>query len=125
MPKPRKTTTQLALSGTLKKHPGRYRQRVNEPVVEDPIGPPPDGMVDDATAAWQRLAVDAPWLRSADRPMLEVACRLFAAFRNGEVRLTGQLITALSKLGFTPADRARVGVPGAGEPVEDEFADFR
>jgi hypothetical protein len=80
----------------------------------------------DAGALWNELTSNGPWLTGADRLLLEIACRLFADFR--ESRLDGggisKLITALSKLGFSPTDRSKVNAPGAKEPEEDPYSEF-
>lgn len=127
MARPRKPTKVLELNGTLKAHPERARERANEPVVETPVGPTPNGMPVDAAAIWAELVQHGFWLTAADRLLLEIACRLFADFRKGQLDGGGvsKLITALSKLGFTPTDRSKIGAPGAKEEKEDEFADFR
>ncbi|MEC5291656.1 hypothetical protein VSX64_13260 [Aurantimonas sp. C2-6-R+9] len=111
----------------MKAHPERKRARANEPVVTTPVGAPPNGMPATACAIWNELAHHGFWLTAADRLMLEIACRLFADFRSGALDGGGisKLITALSKLGFTPTDRSKVGAPGAKEEEADEFADFR
>lgn len=127
MARPRKPTAALKLSGAFEKNPKREAERANEPIVETPVGPTPNGMPADAAVIWAELVQHGFWLTAADRLLLEIACRLFADFRKGQLDGGGisKLITSLSKLGFTPTDRSKIGAPGAKEEKEDEFADFR
>jgi hypothetical protein len=57
--------------------------------------------------------------------MLEIACRLFHQFRAGDTANTSKLITALSKLGFSPTDRSKVNAPGGKPESEDPFSEFK
>lgn len=127
MARPRKPTATLELKGAFKKNPSRARERANEPKPDSEVGMPPDGMPVDAAAIWAELSGHGTWLTGADRLMLEIACRLFASFRKDELDGGGisKLITALSKLGFNPTDRSKVGAPGAKEPEEDPYAEFK
>jgi hypothetical protein len=127
MARPRKPTAALKLAGAFEKDPQREKARANEPVVTTPCGAPPNEMPSDAAAIWNELTQHGFWLTAADRLMLEIACRLFANFRSGSLDSGGvsKLITSLSKLGFTPTDRSKVGAPGAKEEEADEYADFR
>lgn len=126
MPRPRLPTAVLELKGAYKVNPGRRTARANEPVVAGEIGGPPAHLEGPPAALWRDLAGYSTWLTSADRLMLEIACVLFARFRAGELDGSGasKLISALSKLGFTPTDRSRVHAPGGKEPTEDPYAEF-
>lgn len=127
MARPRKPTATLELKGAFKKNPSRGRARANEPRPDAEVGLPHNTMPDEAAAIWAELVQHGTWLTAADRLLLEIACRLFADFRAGALDGGGisKLITALSKLGFSPTDRSKVGAPGAKEPEEDPFADFK
>lgn len=127
MARPRKPTKTLELTGAFEKNPQRKAARANEPVVETPCGPPPNTLDANSAAIWNELCAHGYWLTAADRLMLEVACRLMAMFRADALDGGGisKLITSLSKLGFTPTDRSKVGAPGSKDEKEDEFADFR
>lgn len=127
MARPRKPTAVLELKGAFKKDPARGKARANEPVPTGSIGAPPVALAEDEKALWNELAVVGTWLTDADRLMLEIACRLMASFRKNELDGGGisKLITSLAKLGFSPTDRSKVNAPGAKEPEEDPFAEFR
>jgi hypothetical protein len=116
MPARKKSLTLLKLSGGLKAHPGRYKDRT-EVACPDAIGNPPSHISIARKHIWQELIAQLPegHLQSADRFLLEVVTGLMAKLRNrralitkGEVSL---LINALSKLGLTPVDRSRVIIP--------------
>lgn len=125
MARPRKPTAMLRLSGQLDRRPARYADRRNEPAIADPVGSAPDNLSPAETILWDELAGYGVWLTAADRLMLEIAVRLFHQFRAGDVRIGSKLITALSKLGFSPTDRAKVNAPGGRDEPEDPFAEFR
>ncbi|NGN44975.1 hypothetical protein G6N74_28365 [Mesorhizobium sp. CGMCC 1.15528] len=127
MARPRKPTATLELKGAFKKDPARGKARANEPKVDAPVGAPPNCMPQEASTLWNELATHGTWLTGADRLLLEIACRLFADFRSGILDGGGisKLITALSKLGFSPTDRSKVGAPGGKEPEDDPFAEFK
>lgn len=127
MPRPRLPTAVLELKGAYKVNPGRRRARTNEPVVSGEVGEPPAHLDKPQAALWRDLAGYGTWLTAADCMMLEVAVVMFARFRAGELEgaRISKLITALSKLGFTPTDRSRVQAPGGKEPAEDHpYAEF-
>lgn len=126
MGRPRTPTAILELKGAFKNHPGRRKDRVNEPIPIGSVGDPPEHLEPQTATLWRDLAAYGAWLTAADRLLLEVAVVLFARFRAAELDGSGisKLITALSKLGFTPTDRGRVQAPGAKEPAEDPYAEF-
>ena len=125
MARPRKPTAVLALSGQIQRRPGRYADRRNEPMVDAPVGEAPATLAPDEAQIWDELAAYGVWLTAGDRLMLEIAVRLFHQFRAGDTANTSKLITALSKLGFSPIDRSRVNAPGGKEPETDPFAEFK
>ncbi len=117
MPARKKSLTLLKLSGGLKAHPGRYAGRTDLASCPDGIGEPPSHVSIARKRIWTELIAQLPegHLQSADRFLLEIVTGLMAKQRNrrtviakGEVSL---LINALSKLGLTPVDRARVIIP--------------
>jgi hypothetical protein len=117
MPARKKSLSLLKLSGGLKNHPGRYAGRTDLASCPDGIGNPPSHISIARKNIWAELIAQLPagHLQSADRFLLEVVTGLMATQRNrralitkGEVSL---LINALSKLGLTPVDRARVIIP--------------
>lgn len=127
MARPRKPTAALELKGAFKKDPSRKVARKNEPKPDGAIGNPPSFFDADEKAIWVDLAGYGFWLTDADRLMLEIAVKLMSMFRKNALDGGGisKLITALSKLGFSPTDRSKVQAPGAKEPEADPFADFK
>jgi hypothetical protein len=120
MARPRLPTARLEASGAFLKDPQRRRARANEPRVTGPVGDPPAFLDGAQRAVWCELCALAPWLVSADRICLEVAVRLLADLRTQgglPAPLLAQLMNALVRLGFTPADRSRIEAP----PPELEF----
>src|SRR5665213_1617809 len=117
MPARKKSLTLLKLSGGLKAHPGRYEGRTDLASCPDGIGDPPAHLSIARKNIWAELIAQLPegHLQSADRFLLEVVTNLMTKQRNrralitkGEVSL---LLNALSKLGLTPVDRAKVIIP--------------
>lgn len=127
MARPRKPTAVLELKGAFKKDPARGKARVNEPKPDGSVGDPPTELGDAEKKLWRELAEVGTWLTNGDRLILEIACRLMVLFRLNQIDGGGisKLITALSKLGFSPTDRSKVNAPGAKEPPEDPYADFK
>ncbi len=127
MARPRKPTAALELKGAFKKDPQRADARKNEPMPDGVIGEPPERLSADESTLWAELAGYGFWLTNADRLMLEIAVKLMVLFRGNALDGGGisKLITALSKLGFSPSDRSKVQAPGAKEPEADPFADFK
>ena len=127
MARPRKPTAVLELKGAFKKDPSRGKARANEPVPDGPIGEPPVLLDEQEQELWRELALVGSWLTAGDRLILEIACRLMVMFRENTLDGGGisKLIMALSKLGFSPTDRSKVNAPGAKEPPQDPFAEFR
>lgn len=119
MPARKKSLTLLKLSGGLKNHPARYKDRTDIASCPDGIGNPPSHISVARKNIWAEVIAQLPagHLQSADRFLLEVVTGLMSRLRNrralitkGEVSL---LINALSKLGLTPVDRSRVIIPVA------------
>jgi phage terminase small subunit len=127
MPRPRKPTRLLLLTGANVAHPERMRERELEPKDERPLGPPPAWLSTEQLSAWKEIESLAPWLARADRVAVEVASVLLAAFRCEGTALAPSLIarleTTLGRLGLTPADRSRVAESPARE--ENPFERFK
>ncbi|RVL37997.1 hypothetical protein [Sinorhizobium meliloti] len=115
------------MKGAYKKNPQRKSERRDEPKPSGSVGLAPDFFDADERLIWDDLAGFGFWLTDADRLMLEIAVKLMSMFRKGALDGGGisKLITALSKLGFSPTDRSKVQAPGAKEPEADPFADFK
>jgi hypothetical protein len=125
----RKPTQELEQSGAFEKDPQRRRDRENEPVPAGPLGDPPEYLSPAAQSVWHELAGQVPEgvLTIADRFLVEIVCRQMARLRAGEelrAAETNQIISCLSRMGLTPADRSRVSVPKPPEETRDTFAEL-
>lgn len=115
MPRPRKPTNLLILSGALDHDRKRYSDRAGEPVDDRPLGPPPEKIRAPVRAAWLEIERLAPWLVFADRLAVEIAARLLVFVRAAGMGGAtpghiSRLQAALGALGLTPADRSKVSM---------------
>jgi phage terminase small subunit len=129
MARPRKPTAELERAGGFDAHPERRRARENEPVPTGPLGDPPEHLTDGQKAIWHELAGQVPEgvLTIADRFLVEIVCRQMAKLRARKplkAAEMNQIISCLSRMGLTPADRSRVGVPKRSESEQDPFAEL-
>jgi len=110
-------------SGAIAKNAGRFKDR-KAPKGTRPIGEPYARMTDAQKECWRELAGEMPWLHSAHRTLLRLACyhaaRLDADPDFG-VSATQALSSILSKLGATPVDETKVTQPGEDEDDDAEF----
>ena|SRR5690349_3505407 len=127
MPRPRKPTRVLELTGAFKKDPARGRAREGEPHPEGALGNPPNCLDEVQKARWNELKKQAPWLTVSDRILVEQTCRLWALERAGTANATQSrlLSTNLGKLGMTPSDRSKVKVPGERPGKKNPFSALR
>ena len=115
MPRPRKSTAILEASGAFTHDPQRRRSVDTEPTGNGDIGEPPARLDEQQKAAWGEIVsmLDAGVLKRSDRVALEHAARLFARMWDGSLTASegNTLLSIISRLGATPADRSRVSVP--------------
>jgi hypothetical protein len=115
----------LEARGSFKKDPKRKRV---DPVVTGDLGEAPAYFHEDERAIWDELKGIIPvgLAKSADRWMVEIAARYMAKFRDTGLKSTelAQLLSALGKLGMSPADRAKCAMPPTPDPKGNEFSDF-
>lgn len=105
-------------------NPGRYADRQTSKRTQG-LGDPYPSMTDSQKEAWAELRYELPWLNSAHRVMVRLACRYIAKLDDGEdigVNAITTLSSILSKLGASPADESKVSHPDNGE--EDESDKF-
>ena len=126
MPNPGIPLAKARVSGATAKNPQRYRDR-KAPSKTRPLGEPYITMTDEQKAAWADFAENAPWLHSAHRPLMRLACMHMARLHSGEeigVAASGLLMTILAKLGLTPVDETKVnhGDDGDEDPTDRFFA---
>lgn len=112
--------------GLIAHNPQRYRN--TPPKAAYRLGEPPEHMREEAKRVWFELDTYAAAgvLTCAERPLLEVTANLFADFRDDPSTFpaakVGTLISALGRLGMSPADRQKLN--SAEQPKENPFADF-
>lgn len=121
MPRNRTPKRKADVSGASTVNPGRYRDR-GAPAKVNPIGDPYPRMTDAQKVCWAEFKAELPWLNSAHRPLLRLACILAARMDGPDfgVQATMTLSAILSKLGATPVDEPRVA---NSEPDEEDPTD--
>lgn len=129
MPRPRKPSKILELTGAFAKNPQRRAARAGEPVVTAPLGPPPARLTDPLVIeAWRELAAAGSWFTAADRPLVESTAHMLANAWRVKWAMAAPEFSALHRaygyLGLTPSDRSKVKVPEAPKPA-NRFAGLR
>lgn len=134
MARPRKPTPLLELTGAFQKDP--QRARPHEPKPAGPLGDPPECFNDEPgleakelldraalRAAWHELTgmVAAGVLTISDRWLVELACRTMQQVRKGAALAAERnlLLSCLSRMGLTPADRSRIAVPQEKQELDE------
>lgn len=97
-----------------------------EPKPTAPLGEPPSYFSKDEAGCWAELQkIIAPFvLKVSDRWLCEIACVFMARFRRREAMQgaeLGRLASALSLLGMSPSDRAKIIAtePPKGNPFSE------
>ena len=121
MGRPRKPTHLHVIEGT------RTRtDRSGEAALGDlpPLGDPPRHLSREERAAWRSIVDASPdgVLSGPDRIIMEVAARLLALLRAGELPAAKMpvLTRVLASLGMTPVDRSRIAPPAPPKPEGDD-----
>lgn len=129
MARPRTPIEKARLTGALARERMRFASRT-EPIVEAPLGDPPEWLVDMAVChareAWYELAVEIPWLNSSHRALVAIASGIRGRMMaGGEVGVSALnlLRQTLGQMGASPADAAKVSRPATGgpDPAEKYF----
>lgn len=126
MPRPRKPTHLLAVTGGLAKNPARYADRAHEPTDERELGDPPPNLAPSQQAVWREIEqLSLPGvLTHGDRLIVEVAAVLLAQFRLAgnlmPLPAIARLQSILGELGMTPASRSKVSASGV-KPSASRF----
>lgn len=124
MAPPRKSLGAARLSGALYKNPQRYRAR-EEPLVADPIGPPPDWLTSDQAEAWSDFADCLQWLNRSHRGIVGIASILQAKQAAGSLGIPGMnlLRLVLGQLCATPTTAGKISMaaPASDDPAEKYF----
>jgi hypothetical protein len=120
MPRPRKPTEVLEISGAFADKPARRRPAA--PRSPEPIGDPPAGMDPAAAGCWREIIAEAPpgVLTGADRLVVEIAAVMTAKVRRGEATAgeAGLMLRALTECGMTPASRSKVSAATPEKPAD-------
>ena len=110
MSKPPKPTALKMLQGTAQ--PCRMNPHEPEPVGE--LGPPPDYFDDAEKKAWMDISAAVPHgvAFGSDALVVEIAAKLMAEFRGGEISGAKLQVLrgCLAEFGMTPASRSRIVV---------------
>jgi hypothetical protein len=116
MSNPRLPALKAEVSGAAIKNPGRHSER-KRPSGTRPIGEPYKTMSDREQEQWHEFVCDLPWLNSAHRVLLKLACRLTCQMDEGDfgVSKAQALGSILSKLAATPVDETKVSAPDDGD----------
>ena len=121
---PRLPDKKAEVSGAKAKNPGRFKDR-KTPKRTRPIGEPYPNMTKEQKKAWAEYAKEMPWLHSAHRQLLRLACMWSAKLETDlefGVSATKALSSILSKLGATPTDETKVNhASDEEENPEDKF----
>ena len=118
MSRPRTPSNVLELKGAFDKNPQRRRK---DPKVEPGLGDPPGYFDDEERTIWEEIAATAPEgaLAQSDRLCVEMLIPLIVRLRNREPMKAAErafMLSTLTRIGCTPADRSRVARPA--EPEE-------
>jgi hypothetical protein len=131
MPRRRTPTRILEMTGALAHDRKRYANRTAEPVPAGELGEAPEPFDKNLKLIWNEMVAQVPEgvLTNADRVILELAVRLTAKMRKGELTaaVAAQLVSCLSRLAMTPSDRSKVQVtPDKANPAipPSPFAQF-
>src|SRR5215213_309068 len=129
--KKRTPTADLQARGSFINRPSR--KRPSEPAPTDGVGDPPAYLTALEKECWLELVrISLPGvLTVSDRPLVEVASRLWGEMRNpdpraefiGHARL-GRFMVCLASMGMTPADRSKVTAAGP-EPVDSPWDELK
>ena len=128
MPRPRTPLAVAKLTGAIKNHPERFKDR-KDPTEGQHVGMPPDNLSDTEKQVWMRSVMQWPWLTIADRSLLFTFCRVTARIEDPAetppIGLMNLQRSMLSDFGGTPVTRSKV-VTGKPDDDDDDdgFAQF-
>ncbi len=129
MPNPGKNLNELQETGTLRKHPSRYRSRVAAVEGYVPLGCPPAHLNDQERDAWDeiRQRAQAGSLAEGDFMLVELAARLLVKSRSDWENFTATdarvLQSIAGDLGMSPIKRGKVSLAKKEKP-ESTFTEL-
>lgn len=99
----------------------RYDNLPDTP-TSDALGDPSAHLDPMQLASWHWAVRTWWWLTEADRPLLEIICKLRAKDELGELFIgeRAQYMTALKLVGGTPVDRSKVELPKTPDESEHD-----
>ncbi len=114
------------MTGAIKTHPERFKDRT-EPDGGGPLGNPPEYFNAAQRKIWNKFLGELLWLERADRALVELACITRAQIETGGANVTAALMREhrqqLSSLGATPVTRSNVVQP-ADQEEANPFEQF-
>ena len=114
------------LKGATKHDPQRYRIESSKSEFE--LGKPPNFLGESAKETWAELQTYAlpGVLTAAERFIFEITANLIVEYRADPSSFSSakmnNLIGCLARLGMTPSDRQKIGLPN--KPKTNDFDDF-
>ena len=115
------------MTGAIKTHPERFKDR-SEPDGGGPLGAPPEYFNATHRRIWDMFKQELPWLVRSDRAMVELACITRAQIETGGDAVTASLMREhrqqLSSLGATPVTRSNVTPAADDSDDHDPFKQF-
>jgi len=107
-------------------HATRFNKR-KEPPFTGPLGDPPIWMTKkELKDSWKTFRIEIPWLQKSHRCLAAIACIARADLVSGgefNVRMANLLRQCLGQMGATPADAAKITMPGTDteDPADKYF----
>ena len=127
MPTPRKSLAELALTGTLQRHPGRYAARLSGGTLIEPIGRAPSHLSTSERVTWTELTKQAPpgLLTKHDRISVEIVTKMVVRMRTSELKMSelSSITAILGKLGMTSHGRSKMELPEPPVPAAERTAE--
>jgi hypothetical protein len=118
---PRTPLDKAKATGRTSVNPARFKNRKEPQSV--PLGDPPDELGLYECIMWNDFRREVPWLKESDRATVMVAAKLRAKLLTDDAtdRDIGKLLSCLSRMGATPADRSRIYAPKEDTDESSEF----
>ncbi|MDA9982486.1 hypothetical protein N9H39_07065 [Gammaproteobacteria bacterium] len=125
MPRPRKPSNILELTGAKRRNRKRYANRGKTATDNRPVGRAPAHLTADQKQAWREIVKSAPpgVLQKSDRIAVESVAMLLTQIRAGDTQAAkvALLTMMLNKMGMTPTGRNSVSIPAP--ETKNPFAD--
>jgi len=118
---PRTPLAKAKATGQAAHNVKRFKDRKEPQSV--PLGDPPDEFDDYERVMWADFKREVTWLMESDRATVIVASKLRAKVMTDIAtdKDYGKLLSCLSRMGATPADRSKIYAPKEDADEADEF----